>query len=112
MQPRLLRFPFCILRAQFENHDVLAVYSRDGECGQVFGYQLEEGKANPKQPTEAGLTKSFVIKGSAPAATTGDENGWSISNGTVIETIFGNSGMHWTSREWSRLIDTCGQKSE
>jgi len=91
----------------FNMYDAIAMYSVGGKLQDIYGYQLKEGKANPKKSSHplADFGKSFVVKGDPPK-TDSTKDGWSTACGDTINNFFGASGKYWTPQHWKLLTDT------
>ena len=88
--------------ASFPCYDVIVAHYDPWEVRRLYGYQLKEGKAPPKEGAMSDFERSFVIRGEA-ARMTGMGNDWVRPSADGINAFFGVSGQHWTPQEWKKL---------
>jgi hypothetical protein len=91
--------------ATFQVYDVIVVYSKDKKVLETYGYQCKEGKVNSKHDPDPDIIRSFVLKGDSPQESK-LHRGWLTPSTTDMDGFFGESGRHWTPREWRRLSNT------
>jgi hypothetical protein len=96
--------------ASFQVYDVIVVYSKDKKVLETYGYQCKEGKVNSKHDPDPDITRSFVLKGDSPQEGKLHRK-WLTPSTTDMDVFFGESGRHWTPREWRRLSNTIERKN-
>jgi hypothetical protein len=90
--------------ASFQLYDVIVAHFDEWHVRRLYGYQLKEGKALPKEFAMPVFDGSFVIRGEA-AKVAGMGKDWVRANEQQIDSFFGVSGRHWTPRRWKQLCN-------
>ena len=88
--------------ASFEEVDVIVAVWQNASCKELYGYQLKEGKEQPKIEAHVAFMKSFVIRGVAAMKASKIRN-WHLASVEEIDAFFGESGSHWTPEAWKQL---------
>ena len=88
--------------ASFRLYDVIVAHFDEWRVRRLYGYQLKEGKALPKEVAMPHFEGSFVIRGEA-AQVPGTGRDWTRPSEDEIDEFFGVSGQHWTPRQWKKL---------
>ena len=96
---------------RFESYDMIAAYFDNKTMIECRAFQLKEGRDNQARPDAADeVDKRFLVKGIPPRTEVeSDENGWTVPTAEVINAFYGESGVHWTPREW-KLLETTFKK--
>jgi hypothetical protein len=90
--------------SSFQLYDVIVAHFRAPGKRRLYGYQLKEGKALPKDFAMPVFDGSFVIRGEA-AKVAGMGKDWVRTSEQQIDSFFGVSGQHWTPRRWKQLCN-------
>lgn len=90
--------------ASFELYDVIVAHFDQWGKHHLYGYQLKEGKALPKEESLSIFEKSFVIRGQAAKESNVGKN-WVRASEEQINTFFGVSGRLWTPQQWKKLCE-------
>jgi hypothetical protein len=90
--------------ASFQLYDVIVAHFDEWHVRRLYGYQLKEGKALPKDFAMPIFEESYVIRGEA-AKMAGMGRDWVRPSEQQIDSFFGVSGQHWTPRRWKQLCN-------
>jgi hypothetical protein len=90
--------------ASFQLYDVIVAHFDEWHVRRLYGYQLKEGKALPKDFAMPIFEESYVIRGEA-AKMAGMGRDWVRPSEQQIDAFFGVSGQHWTPRRWKQLCN-------
>jgi hypothetical protein len=92
--------------ASFHLYDGIVAHFHAPGKRHLYGYQLKEGKALPKESAMSIFEGGYVIRGvAAKVASMGKD--WVRPSEQQINAFFGVSGQHWTPRRWKEL---CNEK--
>ncbi len=95
---------YCPSHASFQLYDVIVAHFDEWHVRRLYGYQLKEGKALPKDFAMPIFEDSYVIRGEA-AKVAGMGRDWVRPSEQQIDAFFGVSGQHWTPRQWKQLCN-------
>jgi len=98
--------------AQFPVYDAFLVAHKNENEKKIYGYQLKESNKKPIVTSLPCIEKSFLILGKAALQNTYlDERKWTVASDGDVDIFFGESGRHWTPKEWEKLSEGSGQIS-
>jgi cytoskeletal protein CcmA (bactofilin family) len=96
--------------AQFPVYDAFLVAHKNENEKKIYGYQLKESNDKPIVASLPCIEKSFLILGRADVKETYlNERKWTVASDKDVDIFFGESGRHWTSKEWKKLSKGTGQ---
>ena len=87
--------------AKFQRVDVVVRAWKSAECYQDFGYQLKEGKNNPKKGPWKNM-ECWLIRGNHDTKVS-PPSGWAVPGEDTTGDFFGVSGQFWTPTQWRNL---------
>jgi hypothetical protein len=96
--------------AQFPVYDAFLVAHKNENEKKIYGYQLKESNKKPIVTSLPCIEKSFLILGKADEEKTYvDKRKWTVASDGDVDIFFGESGRHWTPKEWEKLSEGSGQ---